>query len=115
MFKKCIYTLSLTLALGGRVHAADMRVSTPDALKAAVKKTPPDYPPIARQMKVAGKVEVDITIDPEGNVEDVKVVSGNSLLTNAVISAVKKWKFTPFTANGSPAKALALLDFDFKL
>ncbi len=115
MLKKSIYALSLTLVLSGLVHAADMRISTPDALKAVVKKTPPDYPAIARQMKVMGKVEVDVTIDADGNVEDVKILSGNALLTNAVISAVKKWKFTPFTANGAPAKAVAMLDFDFKM
>src|SRR5579885_2066519 len=98
MFKPC--TLALFLGLTAMLHAADMRIATPEALKAVVKKVPPDYPAIARQMKVAGKVEVDVVIDAEGNVEDVKVLSGNALLTNAAVSAVKKWKFSPFTQDG---------------
>jgi TonB family protein len=97
------------------LSAADIRVTTPEAMKAAVKKVPPDYPPMARQMKVQGKVEVDVVIDADGNVEEVKILSGNALLTGAVVNSVKKWKFTPFTQNGAPAKAVAALDFDFKL
>ena len=115
MFKNLRYTLALSIALTGLMNAADLRVSTEDALKAVVKKTPPDYPSVARQMKVGGKVAVDVTIDAEGNVEDVKILSGNALLTNAAVSAVKKWKFTPFTQSGNPVKAIAAIDFDFKM
>jgi TonB family protein len=95
--------------------SAEIHVSTDDALKAAVKKAPPEYPQMAKQMHVAGKVEVQITIDAEGNVEEVKILSGNALLTGGVVNALKKWKFTPFTAEGSPTKAIAALEFEFKM
>jgi TonB family protein len=104
-----------TLFAFSSILSAEIRVSTDDAMKAAVKKTAPEYPAMAKQMHVAGKVEVQVTIDPEGNVEDVKIVSGNSLLTSGVVSAVKKWKFTPFSADGSPTKAVASLEFEFKM
>jgi hypothetical protein len=48
-------------------------------------------------------------------VEAVKVLTGNPLLTGPTISAVKRWKFTPFTANGESVKAVATISFDFKL
>ena len=92
-----------------------MRIPTDDAMKAATKKTAPDYPSIAKQLKVAGKVQVDVTIDADGNVETVKIVSGNAMLTQSVVTALKKWKFTPFTQDGSPTKAVAALEFDFKM
>lgn len=95
--------------------SAEMRVGTDDAMKAATKKTQPDYPPIAKQLKVGGKVAVDITIDADGNVENVKILSGNAMLTSSVVSAVKKWKFTPFTQDGAATKATAMLEFDFKM
>jgi TonB family protein len=94
---------------------AEMRVATDDAMKAAVKKAAPDYPPIAKQLKIAGHVQVDVNIDADGNVESVKVVSGNAMLTQSVILAVKKWKFTPFTQDGAPTKAVTALEFDFKM
>jgi hypothetical protein len=48
-------------------------------------------------------------------VEKVSVVSGNTVLASGATAALKKWKFTPFTAEGKPCKALARLKFDFNL
>ncbi len=104
--------LAMICAIGAH---AEMRVSQDDALKAVVEKTPPEYPPMARQLKIVGKVEVEISIDSDGAVSAVKIASGNPLLTAAVVGAVKKWKFAPFMENGAPAKAVASLGFDFKL
>lgn len=116
MYRQFRYAAILVLLLGFGVFAsAEIRVATDDAMKAATKKSPPDYPPMAKQLKIAGKVEVDVTIDTDGNVENVKIISGNAMLTGSVVSAVKKWKFTPFTAEGAPTKAVAALQFDFKM
>ena len=116
MYRQFRYVAILVMLLGfGTLASAEIRVATDDAMKAATKKNPPDYPPIARQLKVMGKVEVDVTIDADGNVESVKILSGNAMLTPAVVSTVKKWKFTPFTQDGAPTKAVAALQFDFKM
>jgi TonB family protein len=111
---RCVAILGMLLSFS-LLASAEMRVGTDDAMKAATKKTQPEYPPIARQLKIAGKVEVDVTIGPDGNVENVKILSGNAMLTSAVVSAVKKWKFTPFTQDGAATKAMAMLEFDFKM
>ena len=116
MYKQFRYAAILVMLLGfGMIASAEIRVATDDAMKAATKKTAPDYPPIAKQLKVAGRVEVDVTIDADGNVESVKIVSGNAMLTQSVVAAVKKWKFTPFKQGDAPTKAVAALDFDFKM
>lgn len=116
MYRQFRYLAILAMLLGfGLIASAEIRVSTNDAMNAATKKTPPDYPPVAKQLKIGGKVEVDVTIDADGNVENVKIVSGNAMLTQSVIAAVKKWKFTPFTQDGAATKAIATLDFDFKM
>jgi TonB family protein len=116
MYRQIRYAAVLVMLLGfGMVASAEIRVPTDDAMKAATKKTPPDYPPIAKQLKVVGKVQVDVTIDADGNVENVKIISGNAILTPSVVSAVKKWKFTPFTQDGAATKAVAALEFDFKM
>ena len=100
--------------LAGSIAFGEVRVSGADAMKAAVQKPQPEYTTIARQMKVAGKVEVEASIAMDGSVESVRVISGNPLLTASTVAAVKKWKFTPFQENGAPAKAVAVLAFDFK-
>lgn len=94
---------------------AEMRVTQPDAMRAVTKKVQPDYNPMAKQMRVQGEVEVEARISETGDVIDVKVVSGNALLTATVVKAVKDWKFQPFQDNGKPAPAVAALRFSFKL
>jgi outer membrane biosynthesis protein TonB len=45
----------------------------------------------------------------------VKPLTGNAILMNAAVTALKKWKFSPFMADGKPSKAVADLSFRFKL
>lgn len=94
---------------------AEMRVAQPEAMRAAVKKVQPDYNPIAKQMRVQGDVEVEAHVSDAGEVTDVKVLTGNALLTAPVIKAVRDWRFQPFQENGKPIQAVATLRFTFKL
>jgi protein TonB len=113
VFDSRIKTTFVALAMTPALFA-EVRVPTGDALKAALTKPSPEYSAVARQMKVTGHVEVEATVGTDGAVEAVKVLTGNPLLTNSTVNAVKKWKFTPFMENGAPAKAVAVLSFDFK-
>ncbi len=94
---------------------AQKHVSTEEALNAAVAKPTPDYSPIARQLKLQGAVEVDAFISEDGKVERVESVSGNPVLVKCAEETLKRWKFTPFTEDGKPVKAEAVLAFRFKL
>ena len=94
--------------------AAEVRIGTADAVKAATNKPQPEYSAVARQMKVAGRVEVEAVVDTEGMVESVKSLTGNPILTQSAINAVRKWRFTPFAENGAPAKAVVTLSFEFR-
>lgn len=107
--------LSAGMALTLSPLGAEMKVGMSDAMRSAIKKVQPDYNPVARQMRVQGTVEVEVKVSDKGEVQEVKVISGNALLTPAVTKAVKDWKFTPFVEEGKPAVATATLRFDFKL
>ena len=102
------------MCLAGSNLRADMRISMADAMRAAISKVQPLYPPTARQMKIAGQVEIEAVIGSTGEVDSAKALSGNPLLTGPAVTAVEKWKFTPFQADGSPSKAVVVLKFDFK-
>ena len=69
---------------------------------------------MAKQMHIQGEVEVEVKITEDGNVDAVKVVTGNPLLTASVVKAVKDWKFTPFQEGGKASSAVASLKFNFK-
>jgi len=77
--------LALTVVLLIPVATAESR-----AIKTRVA---PVYPEMAKRMRIAGEVRLEVTVDPEGKVTDVKKVSGNTMLSSAAEDAVRKWRF----------------------
>jgi TonB family protein len=53
----------------------------------------PAYSKLAGRVKTSGTVRVEATVDPQGNVLDVKAISGNSILIPAAENAVRRWQF----------------------
>jgi TonB family protein len=67
-------------------------------------KTPPVYPPIARQARIQGTVVLAALISKEGSVEKLTLMSGHPMLAQAAIDAVKQWKYKPYLLNGEPVE-----------
>jgi protein TonB len=99
----------------GLAQDAPKRVTKSEGLSAATSRVPPEYPSIARQMKIVGDVELEVLVTESGTVEKVNIVSGNPVLTRPASEAVKKWKFAPFTTDGKAIKALVPVSLSFKL
>ena len=55
----------------------------------------PDYPMLARQMKVQGSVILEAMIGRDGLIQDLHVLSGPPILAGAAQEAVKQWHFKP--------------------
>lgn len=102
------------LAAAGFATEEAIRVPQPTAMSNVVNKVSPSYPPVARQLRLTGDVEVDVTINTDGKVEDAKVVKGNSVFSAATVDAVKKWEFRPFQVQGKISKVATTLVFSFK-
>jgi len=92
-----------------------LKVPTAEAMAAVVSKVQPDYPAMAKQLRVEGAVEMQVGISDSGTVDTVSTVSGNPILARAATDALKKWKFTPFKADGKPVKATTTISLNFKL
>src|SRR4051794_24939088 len=75
---------------------APKKITRSEGLNAVTTKVPPDYPPIAKQLKIEGSVELEALVSESGAVEKVNIVSGNPVLTRPAVDALKKWKFAPF-------------------
>ncbi|WP_031496268.1 energy transducer TonB [Bryobacter aggregatus] len=104
----------LGICLLGLPLIAEVRVSHADAVKNALKHPAPEYSPMAKQMRIQGDVEVEVKIAESGEVADVKVVTGNPMLSTTVVRAIKDWRFTPFTEGGKASPAVANLRFTFR-
>lgn len=62
----------------------------------------PEYPALAQQTGASGTVVIDATIDKEGRVSKMKVVSGPILLRDAALGALRQWRYAPSKLNGEP-------------
>lgn len=102
----------LGMLASGCVAAAVPAVSAQDAnvvTKRKVKtKVTPEYPEIARQLHLEGKVKVQVTISPDGRVTDTKVIGGHPVLAQAAIEALKKWRFEP-----APKETTEIIESNF--
>jgi TonB family protein len=80
-----------------------------------VKKVAPVYPPLAKHLRLQGKVTVQVVISKTGNVASVKVLSGHPLFAQAAIDAVKQWQYKPFFVRGKPVAASTEFELPFSL
>jgi TonB family protein len=80
-----------------------------------VKRVQPSYPSIARQMRLEGPVELQATISKTGRVSGVKQLSGDAVLGQAAMEAVKQWKYKPYYLNGEPIEIQTQITVNFKL
>ena len=76
--------------------------------RAIKSKVSPIYPEIAKRMKITGVVKLEVAVDPDGKVSDVKTLSGNNMLASAAQDAVRKWRFAP-----APAASTVDVDMNF--
>jgi TonB family protein len=58
-----------------------------------VKLSPPSYPPLARQARIAGNVKVQLSIRKDGSVESAEVISGHPILKQAALDSATKSQF----------------------
>ncbi|MCW5833113.1 MAG: energy transducer TonB, partial [Labilithrix sp.] len=87
-------------------------VTTPPV---ALTKSMPAYPEEARKQGVDMVVIVKFVVTETGDVEQIKIVDGHPTLDEAVIAALKSWKFTPGTLDGKPVRVVRKMKFPFHL
>ena len=98
--------LSGSFAVPGRILGQD---APAEGTKRKVRnKVVPDYPALAKQLNVRGKVKIEATVSPEGRVISTKVVGGSPLLVTAAADTAKKWRFEP-----ESKETTELIEFDF--
>lgn len=114
--------------IGGVLNTAAKPVAPPSAKSGApvrvggrvrppkaIMQVHPEYPPLARQARIQGQVQIDAVLDEQGNVIDMKVVSGPPILYQAALDALKKWKYEPTYLNDQPIAVELIVTITFEL
>jgi TonB family protein len=86
-----------------------------EAAKVVSHPVQPNYPVLARQMKVQGAVVMRALIDKEGHIENLQVLSGPSMLATAAREAVKQWHFKPLFQAGQPVETETRITVNFTI
>src|SRR5258706_3761807 len=72
------------------------------------------YPPAALAVRTQGAVQIQATINKEGNVTNLKVLSGDPVLARAALEAVRQWRYKPYYLDGEPVEIQTQITVNFK-
>ena len=75
----------------------------------------PQYPALAKQARISGVVRLAAVIGKEGNVIDLKVISGHPLLIPAALEAVQQWVYQTDFAQWRTGGSRHQIDVNFTL
>jgi TonB family protein len=74
----------------------------------------PKYPKEARKKKIEGPVVLRASVTLDGTLRDLTVVSGDPILADAALEAVRQWRYQPSKVNGEPVEAQHEITVTFK-
>ena len=92
-----------------------IRLSTQIASGLLIRKVMPQYPPIARSVRLSGTVVLAATISKDGTIANLRVVSGPAMLQQAAMEAVSQWRYRPYLLNGEPVDVETSVNVIFTL
>ncbi len=75
----------------------------------------PSYPVIAKASHTEGTVVLAATIDHEGKIANLRVVSGPAMLQEAALQAVSQWRYRPYMLNNQPVDVETTVNVVFSL
>jgi protein TonB len=75
----------------------------------------PVYPELARATRVQGIVILEVVIDEHGDVGSARVLRSTTLLDQAALDAVRRWKFAPARLNGEAIPVVMTVTVNFTL
>jgi protein TonB len=92
-----------------------LKVSEGVMAAALITQVQPSYPSAARMMHLSGEVILHATIGKDGSVRELQVLSGNPILVQAAVSAVREWRYRPTLLNGEPVDVETTITVKFVL
>jgi TonB family protein len=71
------------------------RAQETEGSRKIVTRVTPQYPGLARGLKLQGSVKVEVMVAPDGSARTVEIKGGHPLLAQAAHDAIQKWKWAP--------------------
>lgn len=91
-----------------------LRVSQGVSQGLLIKRVKPVYPQAALSIHAQGAVQIEATVNKEGMVVNPKVLSGEPILAQAALDAVRQWRYKPYYLDGEPVEIKTQITVNFK-
>lgn len=75
----------------------------------------PEYPRTAKEMRIQGKVNIQVLIDETGRVMSARAIDGHPLLKQASERAAYQARFSPTFLGEQPVKVSGVISYNFML
>jgi TonB family protein len=92
------------VTIGGNVQQAKL-----------VRQVRPEYPPLAKQARIQGVVQLQVIIATDGTVKNIAVINGHPLLIPPTLDAVRQWQYQQTLLNNQPVEVQTQVDVNFTL
>ena len=80
-----------------------------------VTQVRPMYPPEAKQGHIQGVVKLNAIIAKDGTIQSLEVISGEPVLVQSALDAVRQWVYQPTLLNGQPVEVQTEIDVNYTL
>lgn len=100
--------LSLGMVVG-QAYVGAQQAQSDELVRRAKTRVQPEYPELARKMRISGTVKIEVVVAPNGTVKEARIVGGHPVLANVALDAAKKWRFEP-----AAAESTGVIDFKFE-
>jgi TonB family protein len=80
-----------------------------------VSQVRPVYPPEAKAARITGAVKLSALIGKDGSIQNLDVISGEPVLVQSALDAVKQWVYQPTLLNGQPVEVLTEIDLNYSV
>jgi TonB family protein len=80
-----------------------------------VSQPRPTYPPEAKLAHIQGVVKLNALIGKDGTIQSLEVISGEPVLVQSALDAVKQWVYQTTLLNGQPVEVVTQIDVNYTL
>lgn len=77
----------------------------------------PPYPSISRRLGEEGVVQLRVSVDPGGNVQQIEIYRGSGYprLDQSALQTVRRWRFVPARQGNQPVSSWVIVPIQFSL
>jgi TonB family protein len=90
-------------------------LSSQEAEARLLIRTDPHFPAEAIAARPVGNVVLEVLVAEDGSVSNIRTLSGDPILANAAIAAVRNWRYQPYREHNRPTQFQTNVTLSFSL